>query len=64
MVRTLKGENPRDEFVDMLKEKYSNYNHIIIGCTELSVLVQDYQDERLIDSLKCLSESIIHSCIK
>ena len=64
MVRTLKGENPRDEFVDMQKKKYSSHNHIIIGCTELSVLVQDYSDGRLIDSLKCLSKSITHSCIK
>jgi len=63
IVRTLKGENPREEFIGMLEREYSMYNNIVIGRTDLSVLVQDYQDERLIDSLKCLSDAISNNCI-
>jgi|SRR3989344_6211457 len=62
IVRTLKGENPREEFIDMLKGEFSVYNHIVIGCTDLSVLVQDYQSEKLIDSIKCLSDAINLGC--
>jgi len=62
IVRTLKGENPRVEFVEMLEREYSMYDNIVIGCTDLSILVQNYRDERLIDSLKCLSNSIVQNC--
>jgi aspartate racemase len=62
IVRTLKGENPKEEFIEMLKSEYPNYDNIVVGCTDLSVLVQDYQNEGVIDSLKCLSDAVGEKC--
>jgi aspartate racemase len=58
MVRTLKGENPKKEFIDMLEKEYSKDDHVVLGCTDLSILVEDYQNDRLIDSLKCLAATM------
>jgi aspartate racemase len=64
IIHTLKGAHPHKEFSEMLEKEYSNYDDIVIGCTDLSILVQNYQDERLIDSLKCLSNSILNKAIE
>jgi len=63
IIQTLKGENPSEEFSEMLEKEYSSYSNIVIGCTDLSILVQNFQDERLIDSLTCLSQSIVKNSV-
>lgn len=63
IMRTLRGENPSGEFIKMLETTYSAYDHVVIGCTDLSILVQDYRDDRIIDALECLSTAIMRqSC--
>ncbi|MCK4664568.1 MAG: amino acid racemase [Bacteroidales bacterium] len=64
IVRTLKGENPREEFIEMLEREYSEYNNIVIGCTDLSILVEDYKNDKLIDSVKCLSDAIMKKSLQ
>lgn len=63
IVRSLKGENPKDEFIEMLEKEYSAHDNIVIGCTDLSVLVENYTSDRIIDSLKCLSNAIREGCV-
>ncbi|MDO8570963.1 MAG: amino acid racemase [Candidatus Daviesbacteria bacterium] len=63
IVRTLKGENSREDFIEMLEKEYSAHKNIVIGCTDLSVLVESYKNDRLIDSSKCLADSICHKCV-
>jgi len=63
IIQTLKGEHPSEEFSEMLEKEYSSYDNIVIGCTDLSILVQNYQDKRLIDSLTCLSQSIVQNSV-
>ncbi len=58
IIRTLRGDKPKDEFIEKLEKEYSAYDSILIGCTDLSVLVDDYRNDRLIDSLSCLSNSV------
>lgn len=60
---TLKGENPKEEFIEMLEREYFAYENIVIGCTDLSVLVKDYKNDKIIDSVKCLSNAIKNGCV-
>jgi aspartate racemase len=63
IVKTLKGESPLDEFRDMIETDYKEYEHIVIGCTDLSVLVNGYRNSRLLDSTRCLADAVCQACI-
>jgi len=63
IMRTLKGEHPIDEFRDVIETDYRKYEHIVIGCTDLSVLVNGYRNSRLIDSTRCLADAVCQACI-
>lgn len=63
IMKTLKGEYPLDEFKDMIETDYRKYEHIVIGCTDLSVLVNGYRNGRLIDSTRCLADAVCQACI-
>ena len=56
---TMKGKYPTKQFLKLITNLLNDHNQIIIGCTDLSILVENNDDHRIIDSLKCLSQSII-----
>jgi aspartate racemase len=64
IICTMKGEYPKNEFIEMLEGECSMYKSIIIGCTDLSILVENYTNDKLIDSIKCLSAAIKRDCVK
>jgi aspartate racemase len=64
IVRTLRGECPKKQFIDMLEQDFAKHENIVIGCTDLSLLVEKHEDPRLIDSLQCLSEAVVARAIQ
>ncbi len=63
IMSTLSGQNPRQRFRRMLANDYGAHANIIIGCTDLSILVENYVDPRMTDSLSCLSHAIQEASI-
>lgn len=63
IVQTLKGERPTKDFENIIEKDYSNYEQIVIGCTDLSLLINNYNFDNLIDSTKCLANAVCEACI-
>ncbi len=56
----LQGDQPRAEFLNNLRDYTKEYDLVVLACTDLSVLAYGYYHPKVLDSLQCLSDAIIH----